>query len=158
MTCCISYKLPRADRVPPSSCPPPAPVNDPPVLPSAALQLNTTSRQRLVTNAELLAGVTDVDSSVFTVVVVSPPASSDFTAVVDGYDFKAKGSGTFFTFTYKVNDGVADSNVRTGNITLISERRARMNVCACHCGPTSCFGEACPGSTTDELMCLCDML
>ena len=138
----------RAPRPPPPTPPPPRPppppssacaadvANDAPVLPSAALLLSTPEDTKLtITNTELLAGATDVDSSALTVVIVTQPTTGTLTLVSGNYDFQpALDSNATVTFTYQVNDGGANSNVRAVIIS-ISERRARACMCVCVCMP-----------------------
>lgn len=99
------------------------------MLPAANLALNTTEDTALpIPDTTLTSGVTDVDSSSFTVNIVSGPTSGNLTRVAGGYSFvPALNSNGNVTFTYTVTDNGAppatSNNSRT--VVIIVGARAR---------------------------------
>src|SRR5262245_19308616 len=87
--------------------------------PSAADDSATTNEDTPVTIA-VLANDTDPEGSALTVILVDPPAHGSALVNADGtvtYTPAANFSGTD-TFTYKVSDGLQDSNLATVTITM----------------------------------------
>ncbi|MES2789344.1 MAG: Ig-like domain-containing protein [Planctomycetota bacterium] len=98
-----------------------APVNDPPVATDVAYAtFEDTPLNLLFPN--LLANVSDVDGDPLTVFVVSNPSNGTLTLNPNGsftYSPAANFHGTD-TFTYRANDGTADSNLATVTIIVNS--------------------------------------
>src|SRR6266508_2532639 len=95
------------------------PVNDAPVALDESYTIieDTTF---VVAAAAILANDTDVDGGALTVSLVSGPANGTVTLNPDGeftYTPAANFNGTD-SFTYKLNDGQADSNVATVTLTV----------------------------------------
>jgi VCBS repeat-containing protein len=95
------------------------PVNDAPV---AANDSYTTTEDTTLTVAApaILANDTDVDSPVLTASLVSGPAHGSMALNANG-SFSYTPLANYFgpdSFTYKVNDGQADSNVATVTLTV----------------------------------------
>ena len=94
------------------------PVNDAPV----ATNDTATTNEDVSTDINVLANDTDVDSATLTAVVVNGPAHGSVTQGPNGtltYTPAADYNGSD-GFTYKANDGAADSNVATVSITVNS--------------------------------------
>ncbi|HTO82192.1 MAG TPA: tandem-95 repeat protein, partial [Methylomirabilota bacterium] len=92
------------------------PVNDPPVAKNDSV---TTAEDTAVKGA-VLANDTDVDGDILTASLVGGPANGTLVFNPDGtftYTPNANFSGTD-SFSYKANDGTADSNVATVAITV----------------------------------------
>ncbi len=67
----------------------------------------------------VLANDTDSDGDTLTAVLVSGPASGSVTLNADGsFTYTPAGVAGTYTFTYKANDGAADSNVATVTIAV----------------------------------------
>ena len=96
-------------------------VNDPPV---AAGDNYSTNEDTTLTVAApgVLANDTDVDGDALTAIVVSGPSHGTLTLSANGsisYTPAANYNG-LDSFTYKANDGLADSNIATVSITIIA--------------------------------------
>jgi M6 family metalloprotease-like protein len=105
------------------------PVNDAPV---AGDDSYSTSRNVPLTIAApgVLGNDTDIDSTVLTVVPESDPAHGTLTLTADGsftYTPSANYAGPD-SFTYRANDGAADSNVATVTINVVATNRAPVAV------------------------------
>ena len=73
-----------------------------------------------VAAAGVLANDTDVEGNTLTAILVNAPTKGDLTLNSDGsfaYTLNANATG-IDSFTYKANDGTADSNVATVNLTV----------------------------------------
>src|SRR5438445_201431 len=97
------------------------PVNDPPV---AGNDNYTTNEDTTLTVAApgVLANDTDVDGDVLTAIVVSGPTHGTLTLGANGsisYTPAADYNG-LDSFTYRANDGTANSNVATVTITVVA--------------------------------------
>jgi VCBS repeat-containing protein len=95
------------------------PVNDPPVAGNDSYSVNTGS-VITISRPGVLANDTDVDGDPLTAVLVTGPAHGTLTLNSDGSFVYAPSAGYsgIDTFTYKANDGQADSNVATVSITV----------------------------------------
>ncbi len=89
------------------------PVNDAPV----------ASSQNVIVNEDASVGIvlvaTDPDSNIFTYTIVTPPAHGTLTGT--GANLTYTPAANYFgpdSFTYKANDGSADSNIATVSITV----------------------------------------
>src|SRR5205085_1452187 len=94
------------------------PVNDAPVLANAAATLADDGSIAI----DPLATATDMDGDVLHVAIVTGPMHGTLTVNADGtfkYTPTANFNGTD-SFTYKVNDGKADSNIATFSLTVIA--------------------------------------
>jgi CSLREA domain-containing protein len=88
------------------------PVNDAPVAADKNLSTIVGSTARSSVSA------TDVENNPLTYAVVDGPAKGTVTMAADGtFEYTAPALGTF-TFTYKANDGTADSNLATVTIAV----------------------------------------
>ncbi|HYH07464.1 MAG TPA: Ig-like domain-containing protein [Thermoanaerobaculia bacterium] len=96
-----------------------APVNDAPVANNDAYSVNEGDT---LNGASVLANDTDPDSSLTAVLVSGPANASSFVLNANGtFTYVHNGSETTSdSFTYKANDGTADSNVATVTITVNS--------------------------------------
>ena len=95
-------------------------VNDPPVAIDDAYSTNEDTNLTVAAGSGVLANDTDFESDPLTAGFVSGPAHGTLTLNVNGsfsYTPAANWSGTD-SFTYKANDGIADSNVATVTITV----------------------------------------
>src|SRR5882724_6714326 len=92
------------------------PVNDPPV----AVDDSVTTAEDTPILVSMLANDTDTENDPLTAVIVSGPTHGTLTVNADGgyvYTPNADYNGSD-SFTYKANDGAADSNVATVSITV----------------------------------------
>src|SRR5882724_8272968 len=92
------------------------PVNDPPV----AVDDSVTTAEDTPILVSMLANDTDTEKDPLTAVIVSGPTHGTLTVNADGgyvYTPNADYNGSD-SFTYKANDGAADSNVATVSITV----------------------------------------
>jgi len=97
-------------------------VNDAPVANDDNYTTNEDTALTIATVAGVLANDSDVDSASLTAVLVSAPAHGTLTLNADGsfnYAPSANYNGAD-SFSYKSNDGVADSNVATVNLTIVA--------------------------------------
>src|SRR5439155_998046 len=95
------------------------PVNDAPVAANDGFATDEDTALT-VTAPGVLGNDTDVDSPVLTAVVVTGPSHGTLTLDADG-GFTYTPAGNFNgsdSFTYKANDGQADSNVATVALTI----------------------------------------
>jgi VCBS repeat-containing protein len=92
------------------------PVNDAPVLADSGA--TTAEDTALVLN--LLASATDVEGDTLTVAIVTGPANGVLTANADGTYTYTPNANFFGTdsFTYRVTDGTAESNLATMSLTV----------------------------------------
>lgn len=95
-------------------------VNDPPVAVNDSYSVNEDMVLNVAAAAGVLANDTDIDGGTLSAIQITSPSHGTLT-------FNANGSFTYTTvtdylgpdsFTYKANDGAADSNVATVNITV----------------------------------------
>jgi VCBS repeat-containing protein len=96
-------------------------VNDPPVATSDNYSTNEDTTLTVAAPG-VLANDTDVDSGALTAIVVSGPSHGTLTLGANGsisYTPAANYNGPD-SFTYKANDGLADSNIATVSITVIA--------------------------------------
>ena len=96
------------------------PVNDAPVAANDGYSVNEGG-SLTITAPGVLGNDTDAENDALTAVLVSGPANaSSFTLNADGSFTYVHNGGetTSDSFTYKANDGSADSNVATVNITI----------------------------------------
>jgi RHS repeat-associated protein len=94
--------------------------NTPPVAANDAYTTDEDTALIVPTGSGVLANDTDVESDPLTAVLVSNPAHGDLTLNGDGsftYTPALNFNGAD-SFTYKANDGQADSNVATVNLTI----------------------------------------
>ncbi|HEY3052840.1 MAG TPA: Ig-like domain-containing protein [Thermoanaerobaculia bacterium] len=105
------------------------PVNDPPVANNDAYSTNSNTPLNVAAPG-VLGNDTDPDSPTLTAVLVSGPAhAASFALNANGsfsYTPTAGFAGTD-SFTYKANDGAADSNVATATITVIAQPPTAVN-------------------------------
>jgi hypothetical protein len=97
------------------------PVNDPPVAVGKIYQVYTTQALNVVVSQGVLSNDFDVEGDPLTAVLVSPPAGGTLNLRPDG-SFTYTPNLLFFgldTFTYKANDGQADSNIAAVGIEVL---------------------------------------
>ena len=102
-------------------------------------------------SGNVLANDTDVDGDALTAILVSGPAHGSLTLNPDGsftYTPAANYNGPD-SFTYKANDGQADSNVATVSITVGAVNDAPVARCRQHRGHGRHAGSAATCSTND---------
>jgi len=97
-------------------------VNDPPVAVAESYSTNEDTTLTVAAGSGVLANDTDVDGDVLTAVVVTTTAHGSLTLNTNGgfsYVPAANYNGSD-SFTYRANDGQANSNTVTVNITVIA--------------------------------------
>ncbi len=95
------------------------PVNDPPVANNDSYSFSVGSHT--VAAPGVLGNDTDVDSPSLTAILVSGPTAGTLALNPNGgFTFSYTGPPTTIFFTYKANDGAADSNVATVTINIIN--------------------------------------
>ncbi|MBS4174273.1 Ig-like domain-containing protein [Bacillus sp. FJAT-49736] len=98
------------------------PVNDAPVANEDEYTVNEDETLQVDLNSSILLNDTDIESDLLKAIKVSNPSHGTLTLHEDGtftYDPDANFNGTD-EFTYKANDGTADSNVQTVVIYVIA--------------------------------------
>ncbi len=96
------------------------PVNDAPVAHGDAYVTNEDTTLQVIAGSGVLANDADIDSASFTAVIVTNPAHGSVTLNQDGsftYNPNPNYNGAD-SFTYKANDGTADSTVATVTLTI----------------------------------------
>ncbi|MCL4203176.1 MAG: tandem-95 repeat protein [Pirellulaceae bacterium] len=97
------------------------PVNDPPVAAGEIYQVYTTQALNVVVSQGVLANDFDVEGDPLTAILVDPPTGGTLNLRPDG-SFVYTPNLLFFgldTFTYKANDGQADSNIAAVGIDVL---------------------------------------
>ena len=105
------------------------PVNDAPTVPDAAYDLAPGATLTVDAAAGLLANATDVENDSMTASVFDEPSHGTLAMNADGsftFEPNADFPGTD-SFTFRANDGEADSNVATVTITQLGLPRPWMN-------------------------------
>ena len=105
-------------------------VNHPPVATNASYAILEDSSLTRAASAGLLANVTDADGDPLTASVVARPTHGTLTTNADG-SFTYTPNALYFgtdRFTYKANDGMADSNAATVNLTVTHVNHAPVAV------------------------------
>jgi VCBS repeat-containing protein len=99
------------------------PVNDAPVGNSDSISVNEGATVTVLSNSQtsVLHNDTDAENNTLTVSVVTAPTNGTVTLNSNGtFSYTHNGTETITdSFTYKVNDGLLDSNITTVNITVI---------------------------------------
>jgi VCBS repeat-containing protein len=105
-------------------------VNDAPVATADAYSVNEGGTLSRTAATGVLANDSDVDSSITAVLVSGPANASSFTLNADGsFTYTHNGSETTSdSFTYKANDGSADSSTVTVTITVTAVNDAPVAV------------------------------
>ena len=106
------------------------PVNDAPVAAADGYATNEDTALTVAAAAGVLANDTDADGNPLTAALVTGPANGTLTLNADGsfvYTPTANYSGAD-SFTYKANDGTADGNTVTVNMTVTEVNDAPVTV------------------------------
>src|SRR5207248_3098223 len=101
-------------------------VNDAPAAAKDSFSTAEDTSLTIAAAAGVLVNDTDVDGNALTALVVTPPAHGTLTLNANGgltYTPNANFSGSD-SFTYKANDGTADSNTATVTLTVTSVNHA----------------------------------
>src|SRR5205823_8734219 len=131
------------------------PVNDPPVAVPDAYNVDEGGTLSVAAPG-VLGNDTDVDSPTLTAILVSGPShASSFALNANGsFNYVHDGSETLVdSFTYKANDGVADSNVTTVTITINPVNDAPVITA----GGTLTYTENDPASVVDNTITISDV-